>query len=1335
MKRTQGMLVFLVLSLLAALFLSASNMALAGPGDPPANTPLRQEQSTLSAPSGLSRTPGQLNGAAVIAVFDDPNYVDTEGYTSSESDNVQAGLAAMGYIVQPFTGIDEASWSAALAGANILAIPELENNSYLGNDLSPAARSVIADFVSQGGGLIQFYYGSDFLNPVLGLSLDHSGGDSSSITAAAEGTAFHGGPASLPSNNATWGLDRTTFPAGGLAIYSSGGNSAEVAWMPYGGGQIVYLGWDWYDAAPPGSQDGGWLEVLNRAVMQVGNPFLGLVPASAKGYDTPGSIVIYELALVNGTTLTDTYTLELSGNLWPTALPYAITPPLSDGDYLEIAVQVAIPAGAAAGTYDDVTLTATSVTSPTAFSATASIRTIALCPGYLTIAGRSSETYGDLDDLWEYGGQTFAVARLTLYSEDADSMDADLRGYDLATGWQTIASGRDVGNGVFFDDVLLPARYTALNVLLDDTDDNDLIYYDYEFLVCRHPAVDVKPDAAQLQYAESGQTAIYTYTLTNFLMAPGQFDLITSGPVWPTSVRTTSGAPLSRTPLLADLEVYTFTVQVNVPAGAVPGAADDGLVTASGVGQPAIRDDGEFQTTVSSGQYGYVFTQQDNQIHVLDTAIHAVVGAIDTTLYGDGPYLGGLSPDGSRLYVSLRDSGRVLIVDTATQQPLAAIDVGQGPRNAAFTADGTYAFIPNRWSGSLSVINTGIPTPTVTVTLTMGDSPMIVVTSACLGKAYVTNLGSDTVSVIDTATLSVVDTITGFSRPWGIVLSPFGRRAYVVNQGGGSIGVIDTAIDELVATWQLPGWWLQMIDISPDGRTLYVVDNERGAVLVVDAFSGDLLTVIPSERSEAWYIEAFPAGAGNYAYFSRPYPQQVAVVNTETQRVERLISLAGVGDARGLALFPMDLACLAGDVALSPTAPHLVAPAGESVNFGLYVTNLSIVTDTFALSPSGGTWPAHLSAPTTGPLAPGETFPLTVTVDIPTGAAQGVLDAVTLTASGAGGSDAAMLTSSVLRPGFVFDEDERVIHVVDTFYHLDSGIDIDTSSYGGKPFRGTLSPDVKLLYVGLRDSDSLLIVDAVELAPVAMLEVGSGPQDVAFNLDGSRAFVTNRWDGTISVIDTGIPEVIDEIEVAGQVMGLTRTCADRLYVAVRGPDGVAVVDTAGLTVTQVITGLSRPWGVVADPLSRRVYVSNQTDRSVSVIDTRTDSLIAAWPVPGADWLADLDVSPSGRWLYVADADMGDIYVLDTRTGALQATMTATGDGRTAWEVEALPGIAGPWVYATFPYDGWLGVFNTADHTMEKVLLLGDGELRGMALFPPTWFYHRVQLPLVLKSGR
>ena len=64
----------------------------------------------------------------------------------------------------------------------------------------------------------------------------------------------------------------------------------------------------------------------------------------------------------------------------------------------------------------------------------------------------------------------------------------------------------------------------------------------------------------------------------------------------------------------------------------------------------------------------------------------------------------------------------------------------------------------------------------------------------CTGKAYVTNTGDGTVSVIDTTTNAVVGSpITVGTAPLGVAIPPDGTKAYVTNGGANNVSVIDTA--------------------------------------------------------------------------------------------------------------------------------------------------------------------------------------------------------------------------------------------------------------------------------------------------------------------------------------------------------------------------------------------------------------------------------------------------------------------------------------------------------------------------------------------------------------
>jgi subtilisin-like proprotein convertase family protein/formylglycine-generating enzyme required for sulfatase activity len=243
---------------------------------PPGDYIVREERQL-----GWTQTFPSSAAGLTVAVFDDPAYVDTAGgpANENESDNVQATLASLGYSVTTFSGTSGAAWTTALAGADVVLIPELENSA-LASALDAAAIAALEDFVEGGGGLV--VHGADtspgrasaLLNTVFGYSLTEQGASSGTNfnrTAAVVGTEFADDQPVLPWNNGTTMLSMSTLPSGALSLYDASGRTA-VALMAHGSGQISFLGWDWYNATPVGTQDSGWVETLRSAVLEV-RPF------------------------------------------------------------------------------------------------------------------------------------------------------------------------------------------------------------------------------------------------------------------------------------------------------------------------------------------------------------------------------------------------------------------------------------------------------------------------------------------------------------------------------------------------------------------------------------------------------------------------------------------------------------------------------------------------------------------------------------------------------------------------------------------------------------------------------------------------------------------------------------------------------------------------------------------------------------------------------------------------------------------------------------------------------------------------------------------------------
>ena len=208
--------------------------------------------------------------AADVALFANTAYVGySPGASGDEASNVEATLISQGHTVTTFTGITATDFNNAVAGQDVLAIPELENGD-LNTDLDAAARTAIADFVNSGGVFIGFYPEPDSLslvNDIFGFSLSAGANDNPYAlnAAGAAGTPFEGGPASIPYNNATTDISGGSLPPSTNIIYNSGTNVA-VFMAPYGSGWVIFLGWDWFNAAPGGPNDEGWLDVLDSAV-------------------------------------------------------------------------------------------------------------------------------------------------------------------------------------------------------------------------------------------------------------------------------------------------------------------------------------------------------------------------------------------------------------------------------------------------------------------------------------------------------------------------------------------------------------------------------------------------------------------------------------------------------------------------------------------------------------------------------------------------------------------------------------------------------------------------------------------------------------------------------------------------------------------------------------------------------------------------------------------------------------------------------------------------------------------------------------------------------------
>ena len=143
-----------------------------------------------------------------------------------------------------------------------------------------------------------------------------------------------------------------------------------------------------------------------------------------------------------------------------------------------------------------------------------------------------------------------------------------------------------------------------------------------------------------------------------------------------------------------------------------------------------------------------------------------------------------------------------------------------------------YAYVTNGGSNTVSVFD--VVNVRVDRVLPVGSDPTGVAVSPTRNEVYVVNSGSNSVTVIDAEKKAPVATIRVSKKPYFITVSPDGPWGYVANSGANTVSVLDLFARRQVAVigvGESPG----LAKISPDGRTLVVSNRAGGSASIIDA--------------------------------------------------------------------------------------------------------------------------------------------------------------------------------------------------------------------------------------------------------------------------------------------------------------------------------------------------------------------------------------------------------------------------------------------------------------------------------------------------------------------
>jgi YVTN family beta-propeller protein len=203
----------------------------------------------------------------------------------------------------------------------------------------------------------------------------------------------------------------------------------------------------------------------------------------------------------------------------------------------------------------------------------------------------------------------------------------------------------------------------------------------------------------------------------------------------------------------------------------------------------------------------------------------------------------GLYPGGySRLRVSA-DGRTAWLVNEDLY--LAIVDLAAGtssrltldmrPNDVGLSRDGGTAYVlgckASCTTGTIEVID--VASQDVTATIDVGPVPYSFALSPDGRRGYSTNLGGPSLSIVDLAGRTVRATLPVGIGPTGLAVAPDGARVYVSSNRTGALTIASGDGHAVLATIQVPGAARDVV-VSPDGRRAYVSTSAPNAVVVLD---------------------------------------------------------------------------------------------------------------------------------------------------------------------------------------------------------------------------------------------------------------------------------------------------------------------------------------------------------------------------------------------------------------------------------------------------------------------------------------------------------------------
>lgn len=297
---------------------------------------------------------------------------------------------------------------------------------------------------------------------------------------------------------------------------------------------------------------------------------------------------------------------------------------------------------------------------------------------------------------------------------------------------------------------------------------------------------------------------------------------------------------------------------------------------------PVANNTVSYAPTSHEGIYFYSF--DDSSVNYLGDVMSG------SPVEGDGTRRVAISADGTVALVSNTMSDNVSIVDMATLEVTAVLEIGDRVQDVAITGDSQWGVVCGFNSNSVMVIDLG--SESIVADVPTGTRPGVVSISPDDAYAYVGNIASNTVSVvaldgassyevtdIPCGVIGVVWAACGVSSD--VQVSPTGEYCLVAASFDDRVKVIDTSTNTIVA------------DLAVGDFPLQIAFNEDGTRALVSNYIGDTYSLIDVDGASSSVVGTWAAGDGPLRVAYDAFTDQFAMGLYSDRQVKMVDPVSG----------------------------------------------------------------------------------------------------------------------------------------------------------------------------------------------------------------------------------------------------------------------------------------------------------------------------------------------------------------------------------------------------------------------------------------------------------